>query len=78
VAAESLIRAALPSDLPFLRALLAAARSEGYARVSLSVEPDNPALWLYRRAGFREIGRRGGALTMAVDLAPPRRGPERA
>jgi GNAT superfamily N-acetyltransferase len=54
-----------------LAALLAAARRAGFACMSLSVEPDNPALSLYRRAGFREAGKSGGALTLAVDLARP-------
>jgi ribosomal-protein-alanine N-acetyltransferase len=53
---------------------------QGVARVHLEVEEGNgPAIALYRRAGFRETGRRAGyyhkadgtkasALTMALDL----------
>lgn len=35
-----------------LDALLGAARSRGFAALSLSVEPDNPAARLYERKGF--------------------------
>ena len=51
-----------------LEALLERARREGYTRISLSVEPDNPALHLYERHGFRRVGERGDALTMVADL----------
>ncbi len=51
-----------------LTALLEQARSEGYSRISLSVEPDNPALHLYEQHGFAKIGERGGALVMQADL----------
>ena len=54
-----------------LRALLVEAVRQGIARVSLSVEFDNPALRLYRRVGFLPIARNGGAWTMLVDLAAP-------
>ena len=59
---------------------LDALSSRGVARVHLEVEEGNgPAIALYRRAGFRETGRRAGyyhkadgtkasALTMALDL----------
>jgi ribosomal protein S18 acetylase RimI-like enzyme len=36
--------------------LLAAAREAGFARVSLSVDRNNPALRLYQRHGFRDAG----------------------
>jgi len=52
-----------------LEALLEQARADGYARVSLSVEPDNPALHLYEREGFRKVDERGGAWVMVSELA---------
>ena len=51
-----------------LDALLAAARAGGYAALSLSVEPDNPARRLYERFGFTQVGVNGGAWTMRVRL----------
>jgi ribosomal protein S18 acetylase RimI-like enzyme len=51
-----------------LEALLEKARAESYAAVSLSVEPDNPALHLYERHGFARVGERGGALIMRAPL----------
>ena len=47
-----------------LDALMEAARDENVARVSLSVEKDNPALRLYERAGFESMGELGNAWTM--------------
>lgn len=37
---------------------LRAAADAGYARVSLTVHPDNPAQHLYERCGFRKLERR--------------------
>ena len=37
------------------------------ARVSLSVETDNPAMGLYADVGFVELARRAGAATMVLD-----------
>ncbi len=51
-----------------LTALLERARKSGFGRVSLSVEPDNPALKLYERHGFRRVGEKGGSLTMVAEL----------
>jgi ribosomal protein S18 acetylase RimI-like enzyme len=51
-----------------LEALLVQARSEGFAQISLSVEPDNPALHLYERHGFRKVGESGGSATMVAPL----------
>ena len=51
-----------------LTALLEQARSEGYGQISLSVEPDNPALHLYEQHGFAKVGERGGALVMKADI----------
>ncbi len=49
--------------------LLDAAREAGVERVSLSVEPDNPAMRLYESAGFVPVGVNGGAVTMLLPLA---------
>jgi GNAT superfamily N-acetyltransferase len=51
-----------------LTGLLEQAREDGHTAVSLSVEPDNPALALYERHGFHRTGERGGALVMCADL----------
>ena len=51
-----------------LTALLAQAKEDAFAAVSLSVEPDNPALALYERHGFRKVGERGGALVMKAGV----------
>ena len=51
-----------------LDSLIARARERGLPALSLSVEPDNPALRLYERAAFRVVHRRN-ALTMIRDLA---------
>lgn len=50
-----------------VRALLQHARLAGFERVSLSVEPDNPAVRLYERVGFTRVGG-SGAWTMLVEL----------
>jgi ribosomal protein S18 acetylase RimI-like enzyme len=52
-----------------LDALVAHARAEGHAALSLSVEIDNPARRLYERAGFIQVGHVGNAWTMRLDLA---------
>jgi GNAT superfamily N-acetyltransferase len=51
-----------------LGALVASAREQDVAALSLSVEPDNYALRLYERFGFHEVGRMGGSLTMLLPL----------
>jgi ribosomal protein S18 acetylase RimI-like enzyme len=53
-----------------MRDALAAARDHGYRRVSLTVHPDNPAIVLYERCGFRKAGRRRGYHLMIVALPP--------
>jgi GNAT superfamily N-acetyltransferase len=53
-----------------LATVLDAARTAGFAAVSLSVEPTNPALTLYEHHGFIRVGMAGGSWTMRVDLAP--------
>ena len=52
-----------------LRELEALAREAGFERLSLSVEPANPARRLYERAGYRLVGTdAGGSLTMLREL----------
>ena len=38
-----------------------------YNTISLSVHPDNPAVYLYERKGFRVCGQSGDSLIMRVD-----------
>ena len=52
-----------------LQALLAKARDAGYERLSLSVEPGNPARKLYERHGFEVVGEGAEAWTMVASLA---------
>jgi ribosomal protein S18 acetylase RimI-like enzyme len=52
-----------------LGALLEHARVEGFAQISLSVEPDNPALHLYEQHGFTKSGERAGAWVMRAQLS---------
>lgn len=51
-----------------LDALIAAAREQKLASLSLSVEPDNHARFLYERVGFRQVSEVGGSLTMLLRL----------
>ena len=51
-----------------LTSLLAQAKRAGFAQISLSVEPDNPALRLYERHGFKKVGESGGSWTMLARL----------
>jgi GNAT superfamily N-acetyltransferase len=51
-----------------LEALLKRAKEDGFKALSLSVEPDNPALRLYEKYGFRKVGESGGSWTMKVEL----------
>lgn len=46
------------------------ARTRSIARLSLSVEPSNPAAHLYERFGYRKTGISLGAWTMVVQLLP--------
>lgn len=52
---------------PLLRAALDAARAHGYTQVSLTVHPENPAISLYERCGFRKVALRN---TYHLMLAP--------
>lgn len=52
-----------------MQAALAAARAAGYAKVSLTVHPQNPAQQMYERCGFRKIGLRNNYHLMVADLA---------
>ena len=54
-----------------LMTLLARARHDGFARVSLSVESDNPARRLYARFGFRPVHESENALTLVAELEDP-------
>ena len=51
-----------------LTALLDEAREQGRSEISLSVEPDNPAIRLYEQHGFTQVGERAGALVMRAPL----------
>jgi ribosomal protein S18 acetylase RimI-like enzyme len=52
-----------------LSALLERARGEGYPAVSLSVERGSPAIRLYERFGFGEVGARDDTVVMRAGLA---------
>ena len=52
-----------------LLALIERARQAGYASLSLSVEPGNPARKLYERHGFRVVDEGAEAWTMVAHLA---------
>jgi len=51
-----------------LQALLDEAKRNGYGQISLSVEPENPALRLYERFGFQKVGESGGSSVMLAAL----------
>ncbi len=52
-----------------LKALLQKARDGGFERLSLSVEPGNPARKLYERHGFEIVDEGAEAWTMVASLA---------
>ena len=52
-----------------LNALIDKARTGGYDRLSLSVEPGNPARKLYERHGFSVVDEGAEAWTMVAELA---------
>jgi ribosomal protein S18 acetylase RimI-like enzyme len=51
-----------------LTELIAEARAASYGRLSLSVDPDNPARGLYESLGFRKVGVVGTSDTMVLEL----------
>ena len=51
-----------------LQALIAKAKEGGYERLSLSVEPGNPARKLYERHGFEVVDEGDDAWTMVASL----------
>ena len=54
--------------------LLEDAWEAGLGQLSLSTEPENPALRLYERVGFVRVGENGGSWTMVAQApADPRR-----
>lgn len=53
---------------PLMLAALDAARAAGYGQVSLTVHPQNPAIPMYERCGFRKVGLRNSFHLMVVDL----------
>ena len=52
-----------------LQELIAKAKAAGYDRLSLSVEPGNPARKLYERHGFADVDEGDEAWTMVAQLA---------
>jgi ribosomal protein S18 acetylase RimI-like enzyme len=54
---------------PLMEAALKAARQAGYARVSLTVHPLNPALAMYESCGFRKVEMRNSYHLMVADVA---------
>jgi ribosomal protein S18 acetylase RimI-like enzyme len=53
---------------PMMMAALGAARAAGYTQVSLTVHPENPAIAMYERCGFRKAGLRGAYHLMIEKL----------
>lgn len=51
-----------------MRELAATARAEGFARLSLSVNADNPARRLYERLGYRDVSVDDDGVRMVLDL----------
>jgi GNAT superfamily N-acetyltransferase len=51
-----------------LKELLEKAQAAGYSRISLSVEPGNPARKLYERHGFEVVAQGDDAWTMVASL----------
>src|SRR3990172_6953601 len=56
-----------------LAALIERAKAGGFATLSLSVAPDNPALKLYEHHGFVKVAESEGSWTMRAELQALRR-----
>src|SRR5215212_9764461 len=54
-----------------MRRLLDRAVADRIRALSLSVEPDNAAMRLYRALGFEPVGGSGGSITLLRTLKPP-------
>ena len=53
---------------PLMAAALKAAKQAGYARVSLTVHPQNPAQHMYEACGFRKVEIRQSYQLMVANL----------
>jgi ribosomal protein S18 acetylase RimI-like enzyme len=51
-----------------LLGLITEGRTRGIPGLGLSVEPENPALRLYKRLGFEVVGGTGGSITLLLRL----------
>jgi ribosomal protein S18 acetylase RimI-like enzyme len=51
-----------------LDGLIASAKRDGFRRLSLSVDRDNPAIGLYESFGFKKIEEHGRSWTMLAEL----------
>ncbi|WP_248926196.1 GNAT family N-acetyltransferase [Paenibacillus hamazuiensis] len=51
-----------------MKALVEYGRAAGIQAISLSVDPSNPAMSLYKRTGFKEVGIEGTSITMLLLL----------
>jgi [ribosomal protein S18]-alanine N-acetyltransferase len=51
-----------------LEKILQEAKMKGYKQISLSVDPNNPALRLYERFGFQQVGINGTSWDMIAKL----------
>jgi len=51
-----------------IKAIIQEAKAKGIASISLSVDPNNLAMRLYRRFGFTEVGTAGTSVTMKLNL----------
>ena len=60
-----------------LGALMEMATAQGFATLSLSVNPDNPAMQLYERLGFEKVALVEGSWTMLASLARKKPPPDR-
>jgi len=56
---------------PLMRAALDAAVASGHRRVALTVHPQNPAIAMYERCGFRKSGLRNTYHLMVATLGGP-------